>query len=69
MRVRLNCYRQSGARPGDVVDLEYGEAAPLLTLGGAWPVLNDTAEQMVRDGLIDRAQAEDVFGLAEPLGE
>jgi hypothetical protein len=68
MRVRLNCYRGEH-RPGDVVDLPHGDAAPLLALGGAWPVLSDTAEQMVHDGLISRAQAEDVFGLAEPLGE
>jgi hypothetical protein len=68
MRVRLNCYRGEH-RPGDVVDLDYGDAAPLLALGGAFPVLSEPVEQMVHDGLIDRAQAEDVFGLAEPLGE
>ncbi|MGH6656630.1 MAG: hypothetical protein ACRDVE_15680 [Actinocrinis sp.] len=63
MRVRLNCFRD-GHRPGEVVDLDDGDAAPLLALGGAWPVLEDSPEQMVQAGILSRAQAEDVFGLA-----
>ena len=62
MRVRLNCFRHDGGRPGDVVDLEHGEAAGLLALGGAYRVLGDVPEQLVRDGVIPRPAAEDAFG-------
>lgn len=36
MRVTLNCHR-AGHGPGDIVDLDDGEAAPLLALGAAFP--------------------------------
>lgn len=62
MRVRLNAYRHDGGRPGDVVDLEAGDAAALLALGGAYPVLDDVPELLVRAGILPRAEAEAAFG-------
>jgi hypothetical protein len=63
MRVRLNAYRHDGGRPGDVVDLEAGEAAGLLALGGAYQVLDEVPEHLVRAGVVVRQEAEVAFGV------
>jgi len=65
MRVRLNCYRHDGGRPGDVVDLDYGDAWGLLALGGAHLLLDEVPEQLVEAGAVARPDAEDAFGVAE----